>query len=102
SRLRRRLLRRRAQRVGSRNTGRGSLRCSENHEDVRRGKRTLRSVLIQVRFCRAAEQRDERAPPYVWHALSSLPFWREPMSYFTSRSACRRAVGEPLGRPESF
>src|SRR6266481_6165440 len=46
--------------------------------------------------CRTAEQRDELAPPHVWHGLSSLPFWREPMSYSTSRSACRRALGESL------
>src|SRR5260221_183063 len=50
-------------------------------------------------YCRCtAEQRDELAPPHVWHGLSFLPFWREPMSYSTSRSACRRALGESLGQ----
>jgi len=42
------------------------------------------------------EQPEHR--PHVWHGLSSLPFWREPMSYSTSRSACRRALGESLGQ----
>ena len=41
SRLRWRLLRRRAQRVGPRDPTRGSLRRREDHEAVRRGKRTL-------------------------------------------------------------
>src|SRR5262249_23767561 len=50
---------------------------------------------------RAAKQRDEGAAFHVWHGLSSLPFWREPMSYSTSRSACRRALlGADLNRSE--
>src|SRR5262249_41086954 len=67
------------------------------HADTAHALRLLRAR--RERPCRhAAEQRDERASPHVWHGLSSLPFWREPMSYSTSRSACRRAVDESLGQ----
>src|SRR5262249_43366076 len=58
----------------------------------------LRARRERPRGCCAAEERNEFAPPHVWHGLSSLPFWRELMSYSTSRSACRRAVGASLGQ----
>ena len=49
SRLRRGLLRRRAQRMGSRDLTGGALRCCEGHEAVRRGERTLWNGVMRTR-----------------------------------------------------
>jgi predicted metal-dependent enzyme (double-stranded beta helix superfamily) len=66
SRLRWGFLRRRAQRMGPRDPRRGSLRCGEDHEAVRRGKRTLSNRVIFMRSdqpCLPGSQRQARHAP---------------------------------------